>query len=85
MFTNQNAVDFARRKLQEHNDVKLCCNAIVEEAIQREADDNLTVVMVSFHSDPPPQMVVERPRVRRNISAEGLNNIKSLLEGTLNL
>ncbi|KAF4352260.1 hypothetical protein F8388_004470 [Cannabis sativa] len=85
VFSNQNAVDIARKKLQEHNDVKLCCKAIVEEAIKRGADDNLTVVMVSFHLDPPPQVVVERPRVRRSISAEGLNNLRSLLEGTLNL
>ncbi|XP_062029858.1 probable protein phosphatase 2C 27 [Rosa rugosa] len=48
VFTNENAVDFARRKLQEHNDVKLCCKQIVEEAIKRGATDNLTLVMVEF-------------------------------------
>ncbi|KAL5547684.1 hypothetical protein UlMin_002915 [Ulmus minor] len=81
VFTSQNAVDFARRKLQEHNDVKLCCKQIVEEAIKRGATDNLTVVLVSFHSEPPPPVVIERPRVRRSISAEGLQNLKCLLEG----
>lgn len=81
VFTNQNAVDFARRKLQEHNDVKLCCNEIVEEAIKRGATDNLTLVMVSFHLEPPPHVVVERSRVRRSISAEGLQNLKVFLEG----
>uniref|UniRef100_A0A2N9FVW8 protein-serine/threonine phosphatase n=1 Tax=Fagus sylvatica TaxID=28930 RepID=A0A2N9FVW8_FAGSY len=81
MFTSQNSVDFARRKLQEHNDVKLCCKEIVEEAIKRGATDNLTVVMVSFHLEPPPLHVVgERPRVRRSISAEGLQILKCFLD-----
>ncbi|EXC33818.1 hypothetical protein L484_015556 [Morus notabilis] len=65
----------------EHNNVKLCCKQIVEEAIKRGATDNLTVVMVSFHSEPPQLVVVERPRVRRSISAEGLHNLKCILEG----
>ncbi|MED6206124.1 hypothetical protein PIB30_023988 [Stylosanthes scabra] len=81
VFRSQNAVDFARRRLQEHNDVKQCCKQIVEEAIKRGATDNLTVVMVCFHSDPPPPVIVERSRVRRSISAEGLQNLKCLLQG----
>lgn len=80
VFTSQNAVDFARRRLQEHNDAKKCCKEIVEEAIKRGAIDNLTVVMVCFHPEPPPQVVVRRARVRRSISAEGLQNLKYLLE-----
>ncbi|KAM1061512.1 hypothetical protein ACFX14_025886 [Malus domestica] len=80
VFTSRNAVDFARRRLQEHNDVKLCCKKIVEEAIKRGATDNLTLVMVSFHLEPPPHVVVERPRVRRSISAEGLQNLKFFLD-----
>ncbi|KAL4029175.1 hypothetical protein IC575_012399 [Cucumis melo] len=81
VFTSQNAIDFARRKLQEHNDVKICCKEIVEEAIKRGATDNLTVVLVSFHLEPPPPVVFQRPRFRRSISAEGLQNLKCLLEG----
>ncbi|KAJ1435479.1 hypothetical protein SESBI_04990 [Sesbania bispinosa] len=81
VFRSQNAVDFARRRLQEHNDVRQCCKEIIGEAIKRGATDNLTVVMVCFHSDPPPPLVVERPRVRRSISAEGLQNLKYLLQG----
>ncbi|KAF3961063.1 hypothetical protein CMV_014277 [Castanea mollissima] len=80
VFTSQNCVDFARRRLQEHNDVKLCCQQIVEEAIKRGATDNLTVVIVSFHMEPPPPIVVERGRVRRSISAEGLQNLRGLLD-----
>lgn len=80
VFSNQNAVDFARRRLQEHNDVRMCCKQMVEEANKRVATDNLTVVMVSFHMEPPEQVVVERSRVRRSISAEGLQNLKYYLE-----
>ncbi|KAF3453034.1 hypothetical protein FNV43_RR03467 [Rhamnella rubrinervis] len=80
-FSNQNAVDFARKRLQEHNDVRICCKQMVEEALKLGAMDNLTVVMVSFHLEPPENLVVERMRVRRSISAEGLQNLKCLLEG----
>ena len=52
VFSSQNAVDFARRKLQEHNDEKQCCKEIVQEASKRGSTDNLTVVMVCFNLDP---------------------------------
>ncbi|XP_062159672.1 probable protein phosphatase 2C 27 [Alnus glutinosa] len=81
VFSSQNSVDFAWRRLQEHNDVRLCCKQIVEEAVKRGATDNLTVVMVDFHKEPPPQVVVQRARVRRSISAEGLQSLKCLVEG----
>ncbi|GMI81175.1 DNA-binding protein phosphatase 1 [Hibiscus trionum] len=81
VFTSQNAVDFTRRRLQQHNDVKLCCKEIVEEAIKRGATDNLTVVLVSFHLEPPLPSIIRRARFRRSISAEGLQSLKCLLEG----
>ncbi|XP_047082829.1 probable protein phosphatase 2C 27 [Lolium rigidum] len=81
-FSNQNSVDFARQRLQEHNDLRRCCRQIVEEAIRRGATDNLTAVMVSFHQEAPPQIrVASRGRVERSISAEGFNNLRVLLEG----
>ncbi|KAG8060592.1 hypothetical protein GUJ93_ZPchr0002g26192 [Zizania palustris] len=80
-FSNQNAVDFTRKRLQEHNDMKLCCKQIVEEAIKRGASDNLTAVMVSFHQEAPPQIRGNRTgRVERSISAEGLHSLRALLE-----
>lgn len=81
VFRSQNAVDFIRRRLQEHNDAKLCCKEVVEEAMKRGAIDNLTVVIICFHLDPPPHVEVQRTRVRRSISAEGLQNLKFYLEG----
>ncbi|KAJ4838104.1 hypothetical protein Tsubulata_039648 [Turnera subulata] len=81
VFSNQNAVDFARRRLQDHNDVELCCKEMVEEAIKRQATDNLTVVIVSFHLEPPPQIVVQRAKEKRTISLEGFQSLRCLLEG----
>ncbi|KAL5698452.1 protein-serine/threonine phosphatase [Ranunculus cassubicifolius] len=81
VFRSQNAIDFARRRLQEHNDVKLCCKEMVEEAIKRGAIDNLTVVMICFHAELPPTVLSRRSGVRRSISLEGLHSLKSLLEG----
>ncbi|MQM15073.1 hypothetical protein Taro_048012 [Colocasia esculenta] len=78
VFRSQNAVDFARRRLQAHNDVKMCCRELVEEAIKRGAADNLTAVVVCFQTDPPKQGMVHRSRVRRCISAEGLQSLKYL-------
>ncbi|CAM8942594.1 unnamed protein product [Rhodiola kirilowii] len=82
VFTSQNAVDFARRRLQDHNNVKLCCKELVNEAIKRGAIDNLTIVMVCFHAEPPPAspVIVQKTGVRRSISAEGLQNLKFILE-----
>jgi protein phosphatase PTC2/3 len=81
-FSNQNTVDFARRKLQEHNDLRLCCRHIVEEALRLGSSDNLTAVMVSFHQEAPPHTRVNRTgRVARSISAEGLHSLRVLLEG----
>ncbi|KAJ9141078.1 hypothetical protein P3X46_031655 [Hevea brasiliensis] len=59
VFSNQNSVSFARRRLQEHNDVKLCCKEMVE-AKKRGATDNLTVVVISFHLELPPLAVTVR-------------------------
>ncbi|XP_078439072.1 putative protein phosphatase 2C 27 [Wolffia australiana] len=81
VFTSQNAVDFARRRLQEHNDARVCCRELVEEAIKRGADDNLTAMVVCFQAGPPPAVAVQRARVRRCISAEGLQSLRCLLGG----
>ncbi|KAI3827458.1 hypothetical protein L1987_01533 [Smallanthus sonchifolius] len=81
VFRNQNAVDFVRRRLQEHNDVKRCCREMVEEAMKRGAFDNVAVVVVCFQAEPPAPVVVQKGRVRRSISAEGLLNLKVHLEG----
>jgi protein phosphatase PTC2/3 len=80
VFRSQNAVDFARRKLQEHNDPAACCKELVDEAIKRKSGDNLSVVVVCFNSMPPPVLTAPRARVQRSISAEGLRELQGFLD-----
>ena len=58
VFRNQNAVDFARRKLQEHNDPLVCCKELIDEALKRKTADTLIVVVVCLQSEPPPNLLV---------------------------
>ncbi|XP_047972196.1 probable protein phosphatase 2C 57 isoform X1 [Salvia hispanica] len=80
VFLSQNAVDFARRRLQEHNDPLMCSKDLVDEALKRKSGDNLSVVVVCFQPEPPPNLVVPRGRVHRSISAEGLKELQSFLD-----
>ncbi|WOL09014.1 putative protein phosphatase 2C 57 [Canna indica] len=80
VFLSQNAVDFARRKLQEHNDPATCCKDLVNEALKRKSSDNLAAVLVCFQPKPPPTLTAPRPRVQRSISAEGLRELQSFLD-----
>ncbi|KAI6680124.1 hypothetical protein NL676_034005 [Syzygium grande] len=77
---NRNAVDFARRRLQEHNDPIMCCKDLVDEALKRKSLDNLAAIVVCFRPDPPPNLIAPRPRVHRSFSAEGLREIQSYLD-----
>lgn len=79
VFTSQNAIDFARRKLQQHNDPEKCSRELVDEALRRDAGDNLTVVTVCFQQNPPPRLLTKF-FVRRSISAEGLRNLQDVLD-----
>ena len=79
VFRSQNAVDFARRRLQEHNDPAMCSKDLVDEALKRKSGDNLAAVVVCFQQQPPPNLVAPRTRVQRSISAEGLKELQSFL------
>lgn len=80
VFMSQNAVDFARRRLQEHNNPVMCSKDLVDEALKRKSGDNLSVVVVCFQKQPPPNLVVPRGRVHRSISAEGLKELQGFLD-----
>ncbi|ESQ46679.1 hypothetical protein EUTSA_v10000194mg [Eutrema salsugineum] len=80
VFMSQNAVDFARRRLQEHNDPVMCSKELVEEALKRKSGDNVTAVVVCLQSQPPPNLVAPRLRVQRSFSAEGLKDLQSYLD-----
>lgn len=80
VFRSQNAIDFARRRLQEHNDPVMCSKDLVDEALKRKSGDNLAVVVVCFQTQPPPSLVAPRSRVQRSFSAEGLRELQSFLD-----
>uniref|UniRef100_A0A7N0U9C9 protein-serine/threonine phosphatase n=1 Tax=Kalanchoe fedtschenkoi TaxID=63787 RepID=A0A7N0U9C9_KALFE len=80
VFRSQNAVDFARRRLQEHNDPVRCSKDLIEEALKRKSGDNLAVVVVCFQPHPPPNLVAPRTRVQRSVSAEGLRELQGFLD-----
>lgn len=84
VFRSQNAVDFARRRLQEHNNPVLCCKDLIDEALKRKSGDNLAVVVVCFQHRPPPNLVAPRPRVHRSFSAQGLRELQSFLDSFAN-
>ena len=67
VFENEDAIRFARRELQRHNDPMLCSRALVNEALYRNSSDNLTVITVCFQSNPPPELC-KKFVVRRRIA-----------------
>ncbi|XP_024362353.1 probable protein phosphatase 2C 57 [Physcomitrium patens] len=60
VFSNENAISFARKQLQRHNDPELCSKELVEEALKRNSQDNVTVIVICFKADAPPPLVLER-------------------------
>ncbi|XP_021284306.1 probable protein phosphatase 2C 27 [Herrania umbratica] len=80
VMSSQCAVTMARKELMLHNDPERCSRELVREALKRNTCDNLTVIVVCFSADPPPRIEIPQSRVRRSISAEGLNLLKGVLD-----
>ncbi|KAG6648272.1 probable protein phosphatase 2C 27 [Carya illinoinensis] len=80
VMSSQCAVTMARKELMLHNDPERCSRELVREALKRNTCDNLTVIVVCFSSDPPSRIEIPQSRVRRSISAEGLNLLKGVLD-----
>ncbi|KAF8020700.1 hypothetical protein BT93_G1205 [Corymbia citriodora subsp. variegata] len=78
VMSSQRAVSIARKELIIHNDPEKCSRKLVREALNQDTRDNLTVVVVSFSSDPPPRL--ETPKLKRSISVEGLCLIQEALD-----
>lgn len=81
VMSSQGAVTMARKELMLHNDPERCARELVREALKRNTCDNLTVVVVCFSADPPPRIEIPQTRLKRSISAEGLNFLKGILDG----
>ncbi|KAJ7966985.1 putative Protein phosphatase 2c [Quillaja saponaria] len=80
VMSSQCAVTIARKELMLHNDPERCSRELVREALKRNTCDNLTVIVICFSPDPPPRIEIPQSRVRRSISAEGLNLLKGVLD-----
>uniref|UniRef100_A0A2P2MKN4 protein-serine/threonine phosphatase n=2 Tax=Rhizophora mucronata TaxID=61149 RepID=A0A2P2MKN4_RHIMU len=80
VISSQCAVTIARKELMLHNDPERCSRELVREALKRNTCDNVTVIVVCFSIDPPPRIEIPQSRVRRSISAEGLNLLKGVLD-----
>lgn len=81
VMSSQCAVTIARKELMLHNDPERCSRELVREALIRNTCDNVTVIVICFSPDPPPRIEIPQCRVRRSISAEGLNLLKGVLDG----
>ena len=51
---SQDAVHYARAYLQRYNSVEAVCEALVDEALRRQSDDNVTVIVVAFNRSNSP-------------------------------
>lgn len=80
VMSSQCAVTIVRKELMSHNDPERCSGELVQEALKRNSCDNLTVVVICFSSNPPPQIEIPRSRVRRSISLEGLHVLRGALD-----
>nr|DAD41848.1 TPA_asm: hypothetical protein HUJ06_016171 [Nelumbo nucifera] len=83
VMSSQCAVTIVRKELMIHNDPERCSRELVREALKRNTCDNLTVVVVCFSPDSPPRLEISKSRVRRSISAEGLNFLKGVLDSNV--
>ncbi|CAN5957978.1 unnamed protein product, partial [Sphagnum jensenii] len=73
VFTSQNAVDFARKELQLHNDPERCSRELVAEALRRYSCDNLTVLTVHLHSHSLHRQSSPQQQRRRRRSSSSSN------------
>ncbi|KAK9944403.1 hypothetical protein M0R45_009973 [Rubus argutus] len=78
VMSSQCAVTIARKELMLHNDPERCSRELVREALKRDTCDNLTVVVVCFSPEPPPQLEIPKFKFKRSISAEGLNLLQEV-------
>lgn len=84
-FSSDGAVQFARQKLKEHNDPQRCAKELVEEALRRDSNDNVTVVVVCLKPEPPPDRAPvrvpseSRLNIKRTLSKDALETLTRTL------
>lgn len=82
VFSSELAVEFTRKRLQQHNDPEQCCRELVAEALRLDSSDNLTVVVVCFQANPPPKLTTNLS-VRKSISLQGLQDLQGAIDSIL--
>lgn len=80
VFRSQNTFDFARRRLQEHNDTSLCCSDLVDEALKRKSAYNWAATVACFQQQPPLSLVAPHSRVRQSFSTKGMRELHCFLD-----
>ncbi|VFQ65073.1 unnamed protein product [Cuscuta campestris] len=79
VMSNQDAVSIVRQELMMHNDPHECAKELVNQALLREKNDNLTAIVVCFTAPPIPS---RRPKLRcLTLSDDARNRLRSLLQG----
>ncbi|KAL7210673.1 hypothetical protein ACSBR1_032101 [Camellia fascicularis] len=79
VMSNDEAVNLVHLALKCHDDPQQCAKELVNEALRRSKDDNLTAIVVCFT---PPICQPQRPRLRCCcLSEEGMNRLRTSLEG----
>lgn len=81
VMSNQEAVNVVRRELRLHNDPEQSARELVNQALCKDTDDNLTAIVVCFtspeHRTPVPS---QRPRFRCcSLSEDARKKLQSLL------
>jgi len=77
VFTDDQAIIFARRQLRSHNDPERCSKALVREALNRKSQDNITVITVCFQAGPPPDLA---PVETRSTTARSFSSLQKDLD-----
>lgn len=84
VFSSQRAIEFARSRLQQHNDPQQCSQDLIDEALRRHATDNVSVVTVCFSPGAPPSRLVRTSGgVSRTVSRNGLSMLSEALPGLI--
>ncbi|XP_071696757.1 probable protein phosphatase 2C 49 [Rutidosis leptorrhynchoides] len=81
VMSNQEAVGVVRRELRRYDDPNWCARELVNQALLRESDDNLTAIVVCFSSSGS-EKTRQRPRFRcSSLTEEARDRLRNLLEG----
>lgn len=79
VMSNQDAVSIVRQELRMHNDPQECAKELVNQALLREKNDNLTAIVICFT---PPPVPSRRPALRcLTLSEEARSRLRSFIQG----